>query len=96
MVARIIQSLTELKSLASENPVECYIKLKHGAKSNKMIQYFPSGMKPDEREDIDEYKWDIYSSISDEYLEIQDDVELEEETHLIEAIKQNALILYER
>jgi len=49
---------------------------------------------PDERDDIDQYQWDVYSSISDEYLEIETDEELAETTHLIEAIEQNALFLY--
>lgn len=89
-----IQTLQQLKDLASKNPIECFINLKHGAKSSKTIQYFPDGIAPDDRHDIDQYKWDVFSSISDEYLEIEDDCELAEMTHIVEAIELNALFLY--
>lgn len=84
MSAKLIESLDELKSIASENPIECFIKLKHGAKSSKSIQYFPNGMPPDERNDIESYQWDIFSSIADTYIEIQGDEELKNQTHLID------------
>lgn len=52
-------------------------------------------MTPDEREDIEVYHWDIFSSICDEYFEIKDDAELRSQTHLIKAIELGALYLYE-
>ena len=85
-----IKNLNELKSLASEEPIQCFISL-FESRSSKTIQYFQDGMIPDSRIDIQNYKWDVFSAIDDEDLEIEDDEELDALTNIVDAIGLGAM-----
>jgi len=86
-----IESLEQLKRLAENQPIECSISLDHGARTSTTIQYFPTGFSTEERDDISIYKWDVFLGVCDMYLEIEDDEELEDQTHIVEAIRLGAL-----
>lgn len=87
-----IQSIDHLKQLACRGPIECQILLDHGAKTSTPIQHFPGGFDSDERNDIDSYQWDVFMGVRDMYLEVADDNELLNKTHIGEAIAKGALI----
>ena len=77
-----IETLEELKVLASEGMIDCFIMFNGGLRSSKQIEY-----------DIDRDEWYIFNEIDGEeqYLNTKD---LEEETNIIEALSKGALYLY--
>ena len=77
-----IETLEELKVLASEDMIDCFIMFNGGLRSSKQIEY-----------DIDRDEWFIFNEIDgeDQYLNTKD---LEEETNIIEALSKGALYLY--
>ena len=77
-----IETLEELKVLASEDMIDCFIMFNGGLRSSKQIEY-----------DIDRDEWYIFNEIDGEeqYLNTKD---LEEETNIIEALSKGALYLY--
>lgn len=90
-----IRNLDHLKQLATNGPIDCQILLDHDAKTSTTIQFFPSGFSTDDRYDIDSYQWDVFLGVCDMYLEIADDNELMNETHIGEAIAKGALVTLE-
>jgi len=88
-----IQTLDELKTLAAVNPLDCFILLSIG-RSSKTIQYFPDGMEPDDRNDISNYMWDIFSYIDNEWFEFESDEELSANSHIVEAIESGSLFYW--
>jgi hypothetical protein len=91
-----IESLTQLKKIASKEPVEFYIRLGESSiRSSKTIQYFPNGITPDDRKDVLLCRWDIFNHISDGYEEFVDDRELAICTNILEAIKIGAFYRYD-
>lgn len=90
-----IRNLDHLKQLATNGPIDCQILLDHGAKTSTTIQFFPTGFSTDERDEIELYQWDVFLGVCDMYLEIADDNELMNETHIGEAIARGALVMLE-
>lgn len=80
-----IQSLEELKKLAGENLVECYICLNGGCRSSKNIQYNKGS---DDGKD-----WSVFNLIDDSFEELTEE-ELKTKTNIVEAINKGALYLY--
>ena len=77
-----IETLEELKTLASEDMIDCFIMFNGGLRSSKQIEY-----------DIDRDEWYIFNEIDGEeqYLNTK---ELEDETNIIEALNKGSLYLY--
>lgn len=79
-----IKSLDQLKKLASEDLVDCHIRLNGGCISSKQIQF---------AEGCDDGKdWSVFSSIDGEFEEFTE-AELGTETNIISAIEKGALFL---
>ena len=77
-----IETLEELKVLASEDMIDCFIMFNGGLRSSKQIEY-----------DIDRDEWYIFNEIDGEeqFLSTKD---LDDETNIIEALNKNCLYMY--
>lgn len=83
-----IRTIEELKQLAKSNEqkngAEIFIALNAFARSSKQVVYHPSTKT-----------FDIYNEIDDSFQEDLSEEDLSTETLIVEAIKKNALFLYE-
>lgn len=80
----LITSLDDLRTRSSaEGGCECFIALNSFVRSSKQIWY-------DEETEL----WSVHNDIDDSDLEDMSIYELESETHIIEALKKNALFAY--
>ena len=78
----IVETLDQLKQLASEEPFDCRILLNHGVCSSKLIQYEPEGNI-----------WSIFHMIDDTETFYNGDDELKNNyPFLLEAIEHHALV----
>lgn len=78
-----VESLSELRLLAWDRIVECYISLDGGiAQSSKTIHYWPESQKP----------WDVFESTSESW-EQYTDKHLGKYTNIPDAISKNALVI---
>lgn len=84
MTERVIESLEELKQLASrDGGIDCHIRLNFGLRSSKRISYNAGD------------GWYVYNESDDTEDECHSDEELSQRTNIVEALSKNALILEE-
>lgn len=82
-MATRIESLDHLKAEASKpEPLDCFILLGGGARSSKMVRYWPP-----------EDEWDVYHGISDTW---EEDLSTEalRQTNILTALEEGALYAY--
>lgn len=73
--------LQHFLELAAEKEVECFIVLNGGLRSSKRITY-------------EDQLWNVYNEIDDTEQEGLTDLQLKQDTNIVEAIEQNALYEY--
>ena len=83
-MAKKIDSLQQLKELSAEDGLDIFILLNGGLRSSKRITYFES-----------DDTWDVYNEIDDSYQEGLTTKQLDEETIVVEALKNGALYRYD-